>query len=547
MLVAGSLEQARICFRVARRRMEPKGGYDFTDGANRIAIKHPATRTGLRLIGSNPKTAFGLLDTPYALLDECGAWELQAGAQLFDSIETAMGKPDSDLKIIAVSTLVPFAVEGHWWHGLVTGGSSSDTHVEYLAGDPEKWDQWREIRRCNPLVAVSADFRKRLLKERNDARGDTRLAARFKSFRLNLSSPDESVQLLSGDDWERTLARPVPPRVGKPIVGIDIGAGRAWSSAVAVHPSGLVSALALAPGLPDLATQETRDRVPLGTYRRIAEQGALQVAEGLRVQPVSQLLQMVLSEWGRPAFIICDRFRLGDVQDCAGGIEVVPRVTRWSEAAAGGNRGGTTSSGAGCHTGLPGSRTSNGSCASSGTRSDPFVHLGWKLHLERPLRRHLHHPLPYQLVVEGHGQRVRRRQAQRNLPVSHQSRDPIPQPVDVVLPPVPVEVAALAQCRQVQQRRLLRPLVPYVCQGEHHLAPRVRMRLVIDGAAPLAPPAGAVLDDEPASETPVRGVAPGLLRRDRHQAAAPARSTASSMYAPVSLIRRSTSGPQMPV
>ena len=81
MLVAGSLEQARICFRVARRRMEPKGGYDFTDGANRIAIKHPATRTGLRLIGSNPKTAFGLLDTPYALLDECGAWELQAGAR----------------------------------------------------------------------------------------------------------------------------------------------------------------------------------------------------------------------------------------------------------------------------------------------------------------------------------------------------------------------------------------------------------------------------------------------------------------------------------
>lgn len=62
---------------------------------------------------------------------------------------------------------------------MVTGGSSSDTHVEYLAGDPEKWDQWPTIRRCNPLTAVSADFRKRLLKERNDARGDTRLAARL--------------------------------------------------------------------------------------------------------------------------------------------------------------------------------------------------------------------------------------------------------------------------------------------------------------------------------------------------------------------------------
>ena len=179
VLVAGSMEQARICFRVARRGLEPKGGYDFTDAANRIAIRHPGTRTGLRLIGSNPKTAFGLLDTSYAILDECGAWELQAGARLFDSIETAQGKPDSDLKIIAVSTLALFGVEGYWWHGLVTGGSSSDTHVEYLAGDPEKWDQWPTIRRCNPLTAVSADFRKRLLKERNDARGDTRLAARL--------------------------------------------------------------------------------------------------------------------------------------------------------------------------------------------------------------------------------------------------------------------------------------------------------------------------------------------------------------------------------
>ena len=46
---------------------------------------------------------------------------------------------------------------------------------------PEKWDQWAEIKRCNPLTKISASFRKRLLLERNEARGDTRLKARFLS------------------------------------------------------------------------------------------------------------------------------------------------------------------------------------------------------------------------------------------------------------------------------------------------------------------------------------------------------------------------------
>ena len=31
--------------------------------------------------------------------------------------------------------------------------------------------------------------------------------------------------------------------------------------------------------------------------------------------------------------MICDRFRLGELQDCVNGTPVVPRVSRWSEAA----------------------------------------------------------------------------------------------------------------------------------------------------------------------------------------------------------------------
>ena len=79
--------------------------------------------------------------------------------------------------------------------------------------------------------------------------------------------------------------------------------------------------------------------------------------------------------------------------------------------------------------------------------------------------------LPHQLVVDGHGQRVVRRQAQRNLAVANPSGDPIPQPVDAVIAPVPVEMTALAQRRQVQQRRLLRPFVEDVAMVSTTLLP----------------------------------------------------------------------------
>ena len=202
-----------------------------------------------------------------------------------------------------------------------------------LQADPERWDQWSEIRRCNPLTAISADFRRKLLEERDAARADTRLKARFLSYRLNVPTGDESTMLLTVDDWERMVERPVLPREGRPLVGVDLGGGRAWSAAVAVWKNGRVEALACAPGIPGLDEQEKRDRVAKGTYRALAAKGGLRIAEGLRVQPPSELWRAIRDAWGAPEGVVCDRFRLGELQDCVNGTPVVPRVSRWSEAA----------------------------------------------------------------------------------------------------------------------------------------------------------------------------------------------------------------------
>ena len=331
VLCAASIEQARIVFRFARTELEPRGGYRFLDSHTRIGIVHRETNTRLRVIGSNGRTAMGLVGCPWVIADEPGAWETIGGQLVHDAIETAKGKPGSPLRVVYIGTLAPAV--GGWWHDLVADGSRASIYVQVLQGDPNKWDQWGEIRRCNPLTAISAAFRRKLLEERDAARRDSRLKARFLSYRLNVPTGDESTMLLVVDDWERMAARLVPPREGRPLVGVDLGGGRAWSAAVACWRNGRVEALACAPGIPGMGDQERRDRVPKGTYRALVASGRLRIAEGLRVQPPSELWRAVPEAWGAPESVICDRFRLGELQDCVNGTPVVPRVSRWSEAA----------------------------------------------------------------------------------------------------------------------------------------------------------------------------------------------------------------------
>ena len=306
LLCASSIEQARLgVFLPIRAALEPVGAL------------------------------WGLLVCPLLVADEPGTWDVNNGQLMFDAIQTAQGKPGSSLRAVYIGTLAPFGLPGHWWHNLIADGSHGSTYVQSLQGDRKTWDQWPTIRKANPLVSISAKFRRKLLEERDDARADSRLRARFQSYRLNVPSGDESTTLLTVDDWERTAARPVPARAGRPVVGLDLGSGRAWSAAVAMWPNGRCEAVAVAPGIPDIAKQEARDRVPAGSYRVLVESGALRLATGLRVPQPGQLWELVQERWGRSRLVVCDRFRLNDLRDAVGSrVPLMPRVTRWSDAAA---------------------------------------------------------------------------------------------------------------------------------------------------------------------------------------------------------------------
>lgn len=251
-----------------------------------------------------------------------------------DALFGALGKPGSPLKLVMIGTLAPMATAaGHWWYDLIAGGTNGTTHVTAFRGDPAKWARWSEIRKCNPLTAISPEFRAKLLSERDAARRDSRLKARYLSYRLNIPTAETSTVLLTVDEWKTVTERLVPPRKGRPVVGIDLGGGRAWSAAVALWPNGRVEALAVGPGSPSIEDQEKRDRVPRRTYRRLVDRGVLTTDGDRRVPRVSVLVDRAMA-W-RPKSITCDRFRLSELQDAVlGRCPVLTRIARWSDASA---------------------------------------------------------------------------------------------------------------------------------------------------------------------------------------------------------------------
>ena len=331
-LCAASIEQARIVFRFTRAILgEP--GYRYLDSSTRAGItRHDGGR--LRVVGSNAKTSFGLVHTPIVVADEPGAWEINGGQLLHDAIETAQGKPGSPLRAVYIGTFAPLARdEKHWWYALATKKHGPHIHSVCLQGDPDKWDSWPEIMRVNPLARIAPELREKLKIEREEARIDERLKARFLSYRLNVPSADTSKMLIDVAAWKKTLAREAPPREGKPIVAIDLGSGRAWSAACALWENGRTEALGVAPGLPDIAAQEKRDRVPAGRYQALVKSGQLRVSEGLHVPPVKLLWEFILNLWGAPARVVADRFRMLELTDSIGSTcTIEPRVSQWSES-----------------------------------------------------------------------------------------------------------------------------------------------------------------------------------------------------------------------
>ena len=339
ILLAGSMNQARAVFRFLRARYPCPNHKDlkcltcnlrWTDSYQRIGVTHWPTDTRISVRGKSGKLALGLVSCPIIVGDEPASWDVIGGQEMIDALITAAGKTKQLLCLIG--TLAP-GVEGGWWRELIAAGSQPGIYIQSLQANLEKLDQWREVLRVNPVAKVNPILRDALRREFDEAKRDDHAKARFRSYRMNCPTADEVSVLLTVDEWKRVLARAVPERRGRPVVGVDLGAGRAWSAATALWSNGRCEAVAIAPGVPSLTDQERRDRVPHHAYARLAASGVLTHDGDRRVPRVSALVDRVMA-W-RPKSITCDRFRLAELQDAVRGrCPVYPRVARWSDASA---------------------------------------------------------------------------------------------------------------------------------------------------------------------------------------------------------------------
>ena len=273
VVIASTYEQGRIVYRFTRDLLADLDDYRLSDSLTRVQILHKPTRTVLQVRSSNARGVLGLVNTPWVICDEPGAWTTNEGEQMFSAITTSAGKPDSPLVALFFGTISP--AQAGWWPDMIAKGTNGSVYIQALQGRKLTWDQWSTVKQANPLMSDYEESRKVLLEERDAARSDSRLKALFLSDRLNIPTADEASVLLTIDDFEGQAKRPVPPAEGQPIVGVDLGAGRAWSAAVAIWKSGRVEALAVAPGIPDLEAQERRDHVHGGAYTELAAQGRL--------------------------------------------------------------------------------------------------------------------------------------------------------------------------------------------------------------------------------------------------------------------------------
>ena len=266
--------------------------------------------------------------------DEPGAWEARAGQLLWDALRTSLGKLPGQCVLLA-GTRSPSAA-GSWWPELLDGGSSPGKYVQVLsAGNSEPWDKWETIEKSNPMVNSNPSLKRTILRERDEARKKESLRPAFEAYRLNRLVDVSSNPLVSIQDWQAVEAREAPPRVGRPIVGLDLGSSRAWSAAWSLWRNGRSECFALAPGVPDLKSRERQDCMPNGLYQALSQSGVLLVDAGRRVSRPKKLVEHLQAVGIRPEISFCDRFALESLRDAVGGrFPIQARVTRWSEATA---------------------------------------------------------------------------------------------------------------------------------------------------------------------------------------------------------------------
>ena len=167
----------------ARAALGESGAYRWRNDG----VVHLESRARVRIVSSDARRALGLgANVRIIIADEPGAWSPIQGRRLWDAMLTSLGKRRT--QIIVVGTLAPAPLTGpaSWWPSFVASGSGDGRHVALLQADSEKWTEFDEVLRVNPIAAINPHLRRVLEREHRAALASERAARTFRQYRLNI-------------------------------------------------------------------------------------------------------------------------------------------------------------------------------------------------------------------------------------------------------------------------------------------------------------------------------------------------------------------------
>ena len=298
ILVSSSTNQARIVLEFARQALGEVEGYRWRNDG----VTHLKSRARVRIVSSDARRALGLgANVRLIVADEPGAWSPIQGRRLWDAMSTSLGKRRT--QIIIVGTLAPAPLTGpaSWWPSLVAEGSGEGRHVALLQADGDKWRDFGEVLRVNPVCAVNPYLRETLELEHAAALKSENAARTYRQFRCNIPGDPVEARVFSAAELMTVCARPAPPREGVPILSVDTGGLLSWSSACAIWPSGRIELWAIS-GPGSTATLTESDGLFVGRAE---------------VPPVEAILSRVADFPEPPSLVVGDPHRFAELQQWA--------------------------------------------------------------------------------------------------------------------------------------------------------------------------------------------------------------------------------------
>ena len=296
-------------------------------------LENRVTGQGVYVRAGNPRTLQGL--APHLLiLDEPRQWgrgAMSDGSEAYNTLRTSLGKIPG-AKMLVIGTRTP--ADDHWFSKLCRGEGADYWQVH--SGDPnapiDDYDNWV---RANPSLAAMPALEAAYGKDAQIALDDPSQLPAFRADRLNLPVANtEEPYLIELDDWVSKCETEDAKRVGQPVFGLDLGGRSALSSVAAYWPtSGRLEVFA---ATHNRSLRELGRRHGFGEMYVGLEGAGDLLLLGEEIVPVGELLKVAIEKYGRPAAVVADKFRSGEVRQALsdrglGGIPQAYRRNQWKE------------------------------------------------------------------------------------------------------------------------------------------------------------------------------------------------------------------------